>query len=504
MTSYDVVLFTDMSTQVWHAKTLGAYRLATELRQHGYSTKVIDWAGEWLSSPGDFFKLLNLIIGDNTLFIGFSGTFFTQVRKIGPISTWKEFSQSSASSSTWPIPQQQLDLIFMMLRKKYPHVKIVYGGSNNSNLVIDSVDFVVKGLADTTIIELANHLKNKTALKFMSTGSRAKVIDYDMRAQGFDFKHSVTHYQQEDHILPGEVLPLETSRGCLFKCSFCDYPLIGRKKGDPAYHKTVDTMAREFRHNYETYQVNKYMFVDDTFNETTEKIQELIRARDLSGVDIEFSCYLRADLIARFPEQTALLKDLGLQTAFLGIESLHKTSAMAIGKSTDPERIKDTIYSIKDQSPDIRIAGGFIIGLPDDNPVTLETWIPWLLKKDNPIDSFSVVPLGMANTFVGSEISQYPEKFGYTITNKQTGNWENKFWNYATAKEYADSVMQQAWESSRLRIAGYYLLGMQNNPILYERFKNSTLNNLDFELLDQDKKTQWETYRDLVFSYKSV
>ena len=246
------------------------------------------------------------------------------------------------------------------------------------------------------------------------------------------------------------------------------------------------------------------MFVDDTFNETTEKIQELIRARDLSGVDIEFSCYLRADLIARFPEQTALLKDLGLQTAFLGIESLHKTSAMAIGKSTDPERIKDTIYSIKDQSPDIRIAGGFIIGLPDDNPVTLETWIPWLLKKDNPIDSFSVVPLGMANTFVGSEISQYPEKFGYTITNKQTGNWENKFWNYATAKEYADSVMQQAWESSRLRIAGYYLLGMQNNPILYERFKNSTLNNLDFELLDQDKKTQWETYRDLVFSYKSV
>jgi hypothetical protein len=110
--------------------------------------------------------------------------------------------------------------------------------------------------------------------------------------------------------------------------------------------------------------------------------------------------------------------------------------------------------------------------------------------------------LGISNHFAGSEISKYPEKFGYTITDIQKGQWKNKYWDSILAKEYTDSIMQQAWNSGRQKIAGWVLIGMQNNPTLYERFKNYTINNLDFELLDHSKKIQWETYRDSVFNYE--
>ena len=37
---------------------------------------------------------------------------------------------------------------------------------------------------------------------------------------------------EQDCILPNETLPLEVSRGCIFKCSFCAFPLNGKTKLD--------------------------------------------------------------------------------------------------------------------------------------------------------------------------------------------------------------------------------------------------------------------------------
>ena len=42
--TYDVIMFTDVAAQYGHIKPLGAYRLASELRAHGYSVKVIDYS----------------------------------------------------------------------------------------------------------------------------------------------------------------------------------------------------------------------------------------------------------------------------------------------------------------------------------------------------------------------------------------------------------------------------------------------------------------------------
>ena len=75
---------------------------------------------------------------------------------------------------------------------------------------------------EVSVVELADHLKNNTGLKYIPSGKKAKIIDYDTRAASFDFKHSQTIFTESDHVLDQEPLPLETSRGCLFKCSFCD------------------------------------------------------------------------------------------------------------------------------------------------------------------------------------------------------------------------------------------------------------------------------------------
>jgi radical SAM superfamily enzyme YgiQ (UPF0313 family) len=496
--TYDVILFTDCNTRLYHAKTLGVHRIATELRNHGYSVKVLDFLGEWLKEPATLFQLLKTIIGPNTLFVGFSGVFLSDGISKSPKS-FKEYAYGTWSG--WPASQEKKKIFFQALRRFFPHVKLVYGGINTDfqiSFVAQDVDYIIKGLADTTIIELADHLSKGTPLKYMLKNG-TKIIDYDTKALGFNFAHSRVDYVPEDNIMPGQVLPIETSRGCLFKCAFCDFPLIGRKKGDPDYHKTVDIMAQELRYNWENYQVNRYMIVDDTFNETTGKIENLLRARDLAGVDFRFSAFIRADLIGRYPEQIKLLSELGMVTCILGIETFDAESGKAIGKSTAPERMKEILYQMKDQPNPPQIQSGFIIGLPNDNPETLDRWIPWLDDPSCPIDKIHTNTLQLLDT---SDISLHPEKYGYTIIDQEKRVWKNKHWTQHDADAYMTQWQTRWWDNSRLRPAGWEYMGFIETGYTEEYLKNVTLDQFDWDDVNAKRHAKWLRYRDLVLDYE--
>ena len=495
--TYDIIIFTESAGEHFYSKSLGAYRIASHLRNHGYSVKVIDFFHKWFNDPILAIKLLDKLIGSNTLFIGFSGVFFkkSNLDSIGKVETYEDFFNNSHDLSAWPgNPKAFLTI----LKIKYPKVKLVYGGlfrNKKVETLQHQVDYIVTGLAENTVIELSNHLRSKSPLKFNLTAGKAKLLNLDEDAASFDFPSSATFFTDDDDIFEGEVLPIETSRGCLFKCSFCSYPLLGRKKGDPDYHKTTNQMAEEFRYNYENFKINKYMFVDDTFNETTGKIEDIIRARDISGVDIEFSCYLRTDLIARYQEQIGLLKNLGLTSSYLGIESLHGPSAKAIGKGLDPEIIKETIYKMKDSwKQKANILGSFIIGLPEDNEETLEKWIPWVESLDCPIDTakFSGLTLDDQGT---SEMSRNPAKYGYELVNIQgSTRWVNKYWQAIDAHRYSVELMSRMWNSGRYRVGGWDLLGLQNIGFTREQLYRLPMKELDFKLIQEKKNAMWESY----------
>lgn len=493
-----------MTNHFWHAKSAGPYRLATELRNHGYRVKVVDFFGYWLQNPKDLFELLDSIIGDQTLFIGFSAVFYSKFRKTVKIESWNDLKDPPLD--TWPLDEDKMAVYFAWIKKNWPNIKLVYGGiletSDIPDTLLHSMDFIIKGLADNTIVELAHHLSKKTALRYMKSKSQARLINHDMRAQTFDFPHSRIDYQVEDHVMPGEILPMETSRGCLFKCSFCDYPLIGRKKNDPEYHKKTKIMSEEFARNYAQFQTNKYFFVDDTFNESTNKIEQILQARNLSGVDIEFMAYIRIDLLNRYPEQMHLLKELGIKSCFLGLESLNPASARAIGKSTDIENVKKTIWKFKDICPDLTIMAGFIAGLPHDTADTIDKWSQWLFEKTCPVNSFRFMALDIRGF---SSIAKDPASFGYTMSGDPTNHWYNQHWDHQQARKYSASIMQRAWESQRLGIAGFDYMGVQNmgfDPEQLQHLLKTPINQLDFDLLEQKRQQQWGLYRETLLNYE--
>ena len=80
------------------------------------------------------------------------------------------------------------------------------------------------------------------------------------------FSKSKTSYVEHDYILKNEVPILEIGRGCIFNCKFCSFALKGKKKLD--YIKDQSLLRDELIEHYEKYGMDKYIFVDDTFNDS--------------------------------------------------------------------------------------------------------------------------------------------------------------------------------------------------------------------------------------------
>lgn len=499
---YDAVFFTDMGGKFYHVRPLGAYRLASELRNHGYSVLVVDFLSNWLNDKAKFLKLLKNIISDQTLFVGYSSTFFSNENRSNiTIDSFEKFYGGFLSQ--WPAAVEEMTSINAFIKKLNPNIKILHGGAGSTpsiSLKNGGVDYVVQGLADKTVVDIADSLKNKTHIKF-NLQNNIKVIDSNVTGSNFNFPLSETVFHPSDFVNSSEVLPLETSRGCLFKCSFCAFPLLGRKKNDPDYHKHTDCIASEIKRNYDLYGITNYMFADDTFNESTGKLEQIYQAIQQSGVKINFNCYLRIDLLERYPEQIELLEKMGIQSCFLGIETLNLAAAKSIGKSSKPERIKLTLQKMKDIWKDnVVVYGSFIAGLPHETDDTINEWMQWVYDNPNLLDGYVIRALVISNNkMFPSDINKNPEKYGYTIF--------DRFWvndtgmTYYTATELATKWMEKSWQSSRLTVAGHEMMALMGLGYTFDQLKKIKLNQLPFDQLLVKHNEKFKKYQDNLLDY---
>jgi hypothetical protein len=239
-------------------------------------------------------------------------------------------------------------------------------------------------------------------------------------------------WNKEYNILPNEGLPIELARGCIFKCKFCSYPLLGKKKG--TYLRDPEEIRDELIKIYEAHGTTSYYFADDTFNDDNDKIEALHKVFTSLPFQPKFSAYLRIDLINRYPHQADLLSEMGLIGNYFGLETMHPDSAKAIGKGLSPNKVKDRLYWLQDKWKNkVNMAAGFILGLPYDNIQYFDELINWCMEKDNPIQNIAFYPLYMYPHLkknlkeYASEFSLNPEIYGYEFDHPTTPNfWKLK------------------------------------------------------------------------------
>jgi radical SAM superfamily enzyme YgiQ (UPF0313 family) len=455
--TYDVVLFTGIEMPV--AKPFGAFKCAHELRQAGFRTLVVSHL-HWFNQQ-EMQDLLDQVIGDNTLFVGISNTF---LHTLAANSTDQQYSTMSTARVATNNPRRDFKKEkdryfpnFLMhfnhhlnehaldekqfvdyVKNINPNCKIVVGGTRtHPQMNNKTVDYAVLGYADVLVVDLAKHLRHGTPLNNTTKNIfGVHIVNDGGLAANFDFVNSNMIWTDDDVVVPTETLPIEISRGCIFKCKFCSYLLNGKKKLD--YIKDYNLIKSELIRNYEKYNITAYRLLDDTFNDSEEKLDMMVDIVKSLPFRPVFWAYLRLDLVSKHPQTMQKLFDIGIKEWFFGIETFNLTTGRIIGKGYDPAEQIKTINLIKDTYGDqVQLVGSFIAGLPEESMESLQRTVDAIANNEIKLDMVRFNPLVILNhtelahvwkSAFGLDMQQY----GYSVDqdappnpNPNIINWKN-------------------------------------------------------------------------------
>ncbi|MBX6351157.1 MAG: B12-binding domain-containing radical SAM protein [Clostridia bacterium] len=127
-------------------------------------------------------------------------------------------------------------------------------------------------------------------------------------------------------------LPVMGARGCPFDCAFCYRPVFGRE-----YRmRSPENLVAEIESVAARFGVRHFRFVDDTFvvhRRWVAAVSRLVRER---GLDLEFECLSRADLMT--DELAQDLAAMGVRRVYFGMESGSERVLRRMRKHLRPEQ----------------------------------------------------------------------------------------------------------------------------------------------------------------------
>ena len=445
---YDAIIFTDSWGVINNVPAIGAYKCAHSLRKNGYTCLVINHVGEFKFD--ELVDLLDQSIGTNTRLIGFSTTFMANKPEADALGNVGRHTDGlTLNEILLPQGVEFEKKIIKHIRDKNNLVKTVIGGTKaNVNYSNRDIDYVSIGYSETSIVNLMDHLTKGIDLENSHRNIFGRIILDDRYAPSYEFSKEDMIWLDTD-VVNHKCLPLEIGRGCIFKCKFCSYPLIGKKNLD--YVKSHVCLQHELQRNYEQFGVKNYVILDDTFNDNVEKLKRIESVVAKLDFQPEFWAYIRLDLLCTRPETLDILYRIGVRSMTFGIETMHPDAAKIIGKGFDRNKLIAKLDEIAERYPDIYTGSGFIVGLPGESPDDLKATVDRLISREIKLHHWGWAPLFLERAGMVTYTSEFGrnfEKYGYVDQAPEnpshTVNWKSSIMTRDEAYKLAEEFIAVA------------------------------------------------------------
>lgn len=460
---YQIVLFTDVTNTVLTSKALGAYKIASSLREAGYSCLVVDSLTQW--SMVDMTTLLTQVISSATLFVGFSTTFLMSDEN----SNDQIFHDYNPNAAFYPQGIEYERCMVSLIKQLNPNCKILLGGHKiNETCTNRNVDIIVRGLAEVSIVNVANSLYNNLPIEDSYKTVYGIQVVYRDQEKEYDFANSAMHWEDTD-ILNYRILPFEPARGCIFNCKFCSYPHRGKKTLD--YVLNEEIIYNELKNNYDRYGITTYQLMDDTFNDSDQKLDRILGVIKQLNFQPVFWAYSRLDLLATKPQRIQKLFDIGLRSVYFGIESLKRETGLFIGKGFDSQKQIKTVQEIRNRyGNNLLMHGLFIIGLPHESLDEVQQTADLLQSQELPLHSAyfqTLYILKPNNYFTQSDFDKNWQNYGYEdmgSENSKSINWRNKYMSIYEADAKKQEIMKVMHGDNAFHVPGQTAWALMNYP----------------------------------------
>jgi anaerobic magnesium-protoporphyrin IX monomethyl ester cyclase len=290
-----------------------------------------------------------------------------------------------------PSYRKTLDLTTNL--KKELDLPILIGGPHVTALTEETMrndcfDIAVLGEGDVTMVQLAETIENH--------GSIAKVNGIAYRREGKLIRTAPRPYVDDldalpfpaRHLLPElsmykptpsayRYLPqatMITSRGCPYRCAFCDRSVFGNQYRARTAKNVVDEMELLMTE----YGAKEIRFWDDTFNVDQHRVVSICDEILSRSLDIAWTCLGRVNHM----NETLLdaMAKAGCWQVDYGIESGNQKILNGITKGQTLDMVRKVVKMTNKAG--IGVRGFFMLGLPDDTEATMSDTIEFAKSLD--------------------------------------------------------------------------------------------------------------------------
>lgn len=169
--------------------------------------------------------------------------------------------------------------------------------------------------------------------------------------------------------LRARAINLHASRGCPFRCRFCQ-PTLTRLFGKKVRFQGPERVAAEIKDGFRKYGIRDFFFHDDTFT-VSKKWMAGLRAALAAADLIKDFRYVVNSRVDTFDEERAqLLKEMGVYYVLFGIESGAQEILDSVGKGTTVAQAREAFRIC--QKFGFRTHAYVLLGSPAETKATLK------------------------------------------------------------------------------------------------------------------------------------
>lgn len=237
------------------------------------------------------------------------------------------------------------------------HISTVKGGA----LERTKADYAITRDGEIPLLQLCLGYPLNQIKSLLWKDEKGKIIENQIRKLNWqldDLPHPAYHkFELEKYIhFIDKRLPIETSRGCPYSCTYCDVKI---SMGQAFRPRGAEHIIREIKHFYEQ-GYRFFEFVDDVFTMDLDRAKVVCRLILQSGMKFRWNCAngIRADRVDE--ELLRLMKEAGCEFVAYGLETGSPEMLKIIKKAITLEKATETFHLTKRIG--LKFAVNFIIG----------------------------------------------------------------------------------------------------------------------------------------------
>jgi radical SAM superfamily enzyme YgiQ (UPF0313 family) len=287
------------------------------------------------------------------------------IKKIKHLVEGYDIIGISSNSFNWGTSRELIEIIKQGENAPF----VVCGGVHPGNfdehvLRVSKADAVVRGDGEEPILKLLQCIENNKPYHDVPGLSYRKGTQITRNPVKIDTQLTDTFISVYDEMLQNLYLgiPLETSRGCRYNCSFCAVPHQKNWRG-----LDVDVVTGKIRHalNYlDKVKLNNIHFIDDYFCGHLERSMAIFEWIDRCSIDFKVNFEARVNDFLHPANLLRVLPPDRISELHMGIECGYDEGLKKIGKGFRIDDVGKCLGKLEDHELTGKVSLSFILGFP--------------------------------------------------------------------------------------------------------------------------------------------